>query len=106
MILSIKERLVLNMIMEQQAGRFDALKLIRKLREDLSFSEVEIKEINLRSEDGVGFKWDKETAKDIDIGEVVLNMIRKQFQKLDREERLMEDHMDIFTRFVEPVGTA
>lgn len=101
MVLSIKERLVLSMIMEQQAGRFDALKLIRKLREDLSFSEDEIKEINLRSEDGVGFKWDKESPKDILIGDVVMSVIKKQFQKLDREERLMEDHMDIYAKFVD-----
>jgi len=101
MILSIKERLVLNMVMEQQAGRFDTLKLIRKLREDLSFSEPEIKEINLRSEDGAGFRWDKEVEKDIPIGDVVMAAIKKQFQKLDREERLMEDHMDIYTKFME-----
>jgi len=105
MILSIKERLVLSMIMEQQAGRFDALKLIRKFREDLSFSEEEIKEINLRSEDGVGFRWDtdKEVQKDIPINEVVQDMIKKQFQKLDREERLMEDHLDIYGKFVKEV---
>lgn len=100
MILSIKERLVLNMIMEPQAGRYDALKLIRKLREDLSFSEIEIKDINLRSEDGAGFRWDKEVQKDIDIGEVVVAMIKKQFQKLDKEERLHEDHLEIYQKFV------
>ena len=100
MLLSIKERLVLNMIMEQQAGRFDALKLIRKFRENLSFSESEIKEVNLRSEDGIGFKWDKELQKDVEIGDIVSNMIKKQFQKLDREERLFEDHLDIYAKFV------
>jgi len=100
MILSTKERLVLSMIMEPQAGRFDALKLIRKFRENLSFSESEIKEINLRSEDGVGYKWDKEVQKDVEIGDVVSNMIKKQFQKLDREERLFEDHMAIYEKFV------
>ena len=99
MILTIKERLVLNMVMEQQSGRYDALKLIRKLREDLSFSESEIKEINLRNEDK-GFIWDKEIEKDIPIGEVVMGIIKKQFQKLDREERLMEDHLDIYAKFV------
>lgn len=101
MILSIKERLILNMIMEQQAGRFDTLKLIRKFREELSFSEPEIKEINLRSEDGKGFKWDKESPKDVLIGDTVMGAIKKQFQKLDREEKLMEDHMDIYTKFVD-----
>lgn len=106
MILSTKERLVLSMIMEPQAGRFDALKLIRKFREDLSFSQDEIKEINLRAEDGGSFRWDKEIIKDVEIGEVTLNIIRKQFQKLDREERLMEDHLDLFVKFVEPAGTA
>lgn len=100
MLLSIKERLVMNMIMEQQSGRYDALKLIRKFREDLSFSEDEIKEINLRSEDGVGFRWDKEIQKDIPIGDVVVGMIKKQFQKLDKEERLMEDHLEIYQKFV------
>ena len=101
MILSTKERLVLSMIMEQQAGRFDTLKLLRKFREDLSFSEAEIKEINLRTEDGTGFRWDKEAKKDVSIDDIVMDMIRKQFQKLDREEKLMEDHMDLYTKFVE-----
>ena len=101
MILSIKERLVLNMIMEPQSGRYDALKLVRKLREGLSFSEDEIKEVNLRSEDGAGFRWDKEIAKDIEIGEVIMGMLKKQFQKLDTEEKLQEDHMDIYSKFVE-----
>ena len=102
MQLSIKERLVLSMIMEPQAGRYDALKLVRKFREDLSFSETEIKNINLKSEDGQGFKWDNKegTDKDVPINEVVQNIIKKQFEKLDREERLQEDHMPIYEKFV------
>jgi len=100
MILSIKERLVLSMIMEPQAGRYDALKLVRRFREDLSFSEAEIKEVDLQSADGQGFKWSKEVSKDIPINEVVQNIIKKQFEKLDREERLQEGHLDIFTKFV------
>ncbi len=106
MILSTKERLVLSMIMEPQAGRFDALKLIRKFREDLSFSPDEIKDINLRAEENGSFRWDKEITKDVEIGEVTMNIIKKQFQKLDREERLAEDHLDLYLKFVEPAGTA
>ncbi len=106
MILSTKERLVLSMIMEPQAGRFDALKLIRKFREDLSFSPDEIKEINLRAEENGSFRWDKEITKDVEIGEITIGIIRKQFQKLDREERLMEDHLDLYLKFTEPAGTA
>ena len=101
MILSTKERLVLSMIMEPQAGRFDALKLIRKFREDLSFSQDEIKEINLRQEDAGNFRWDKELTKDVDIGEITMGIIKKQFQKLDREERLQEDHLDLFMKFTQ-----
>ena len=102
MILNIKERLVLSMIMEPQAGRFDALKLIRKFREELSFSEEEIKKIDLRIDEGKGYKWDPERSieKDIPVGDVVLNMIKNQFLKLEREERLFEDHLDIYSRFV------
>lgn len=100
MILSIKERLVLNMVMEQQSGRYDTLKLVRKLREDLSFSEDEIKKVSLRTEDG-GFKWDGEIEKDISLSDVMLGVIKKQFEKLDREERLMEDHLEIYGKFME-----
>ena len=101
MILSTKERLVLSMIMEPQAGRFDALKLIRKFREDLSFSQDEIKEINLRAEENGSFRWDKEITKDVDIGEITMGIIKKQFQKLDREERLQEDHLDLYMKFTQ-----
>jgi hypothetical protein len=103
MILSVKERLVLSMIMEQQAGRADVLKLIRKFREDLSFSEAEIRQINLKqNDDGTGFVWDpdKGVEKDVPIGEVAMGVIKKQFQKLDREERLMEEHLDLYAKFV------
>ena len=105
MKLSIKERLVLNMIMEKQAGRYDTLKLLRKFREDLSFTEEEIKDINLQSVDGQGFKWDKELDKDVPIGDTVMGVIKNQFQKLDREERLMEDHMDLYSKFMEAATT-
>lgn len=100
MELKIRERIVLNMIMEPQAGRYDVLKLIRKLREDLSFSESEIKEVNLRAEEGGSFRWDKEFVKDVEIGEVTMGVIKKQFEKLEKEGKLHETHMDIYEKFV------
>lgn len=100
MELKIKDRIVLNMVMEPQAGRYDVLKLVRKLREDLSFSEQEIKEVNLRAEEGGGYRWDKELVKDVEIGEVTMGVIKKQFEKLDKEGRLHETHMDIYEKFV------
>ena len=100
MELKNRERIVLSMILEPQAGRYDVLKLVRKLREDLSFSESEIKEVNLRAEEGGGYRWDKDLVKDVEIGEVTMGVIKKQFEKLEKEGRLHETHMDIYEKFV------
>lgn len=102
MELSVKERLVLSMILEPQAGRYDALKMLRKFREELSFSEDEIKAINLHPEEGLGYKWEpkNEKPKDIEVNDVMLNIIKKQFQKLDKEERLHESHFDLYEKFM------
>ena len=100
MELSTKERIVLNMIMEPQAGRYDTLKIVRKLREDLSFSEEEIKECGLQARDDGGLSWTKTIDKEVAIGEVAMGIIKKQFEKLDKEGKLHETHLDIYEKFV------
>ena len=84
-------------------------------------SQEEAKEINLRLRDdsmdaecpscktkfqipikgGGGYAWDKEVTKDVEINDVISNIIKKQFQKLDREERLQEDHLDLYMKFTQ-----
>ena len=68
MELSIKERLLLSGVLPQQ-GNIATLKIVRQLKEDLSFSEEEFKEINLQKSGEDGFRWDKDISKDIQIGE-------------------------------------
>jgi len=100
MELNVKERIVLNMIMEPQSGQYATLKIVRKLREDLSFSEEEIKETGLEGNQDGGLTWKKSITKEIAIGEVAMGLIKKQFEKLDKEGKLHETHMDIYEKFV------
>lgn len=100
MELKIKDRIVLSMIMEPQAGRYDVLKMIRQFREDLSFTAEEIEATNLRNEEKVGYRWDKEISKDVPVGDVLMGIIKKQFEKMEQEGRLHETHLDIYEKFI------
>lgn len=101
MILSVKERLILLSTLPAQ-GDITALKIIRKLREDLSFSEDEHKKLKfIQEQDGV--RWDdkEEMPKDIQIGEKAMDIIVDSLKKLNAQKKLSMDHLDVYERFVE-----
>ena len=101
MKLNIKERLVLLGVMPVE-GNFLTLKIVRQLREDLSFSEEELKQYKFNEEQG-RITWDEsqEQPKDVPIGKEGKRIIRDALEKLDREEKLREDHVSVFEKFVE-----
>ena len=99
---SIKERIVLLFSLPTE-GNITALKIMRKMREDLSFSEEEHKEFKLVIENNKAPTWDYEnqTKKDIPIGEKATDIIKDMLQKLDREQKLTIDHMALWEMFME-----
>lgn len=84
-------------------GSFVSLKIVRKLREDLSFSEEEIKALNMREEDG-NIKWDRAledpSGKEIAIGEKATDLIVEALKKLDREQKLTDQHYSLYEKFI------
>jgi len=114
-----------------QQGDFVALKLVRKLRESLSFSEKEIEQINFKphwrcpqcqkvevsaqvikcENCGVYMQpagqvtWDEEKAKDaikeIHMGRAMHGLCVSTLKKLSDEQKLTEQHMSIYEKFVE-----
>ncbi len=129
MKLEVYERLVLMSILPQEDD-FVTLKLSRKLRESLSFSEKEIADIDFKnhwrcpvcqkvelSPDiikcqtcGVYMKpagqvtWDEEKAtgviKEIHMGAKMASLCASVLKKLNDEKKLQEQHMGLYEKFV------
>jgi len=130
MKLEVFERLMLLNILPQE-GDFTTLKLVRKLREALSFSEKENTEIDFKyhwrcpkcqkveleaqaikcQECGIYMKpagavnWDEEKAKgvikDVHMGDTMLALCKTTLKKLSDEQKLTENHMSLYEKFVE-----
>ena len=105
MLLDIRSRLMLLGILPAE-GDITTVKVIRKLREDLSFSEDEHKKYNIKvtpqDNGNATIDWDetKEEPKDIKIGMKARDVIVTSLEKLNTDKKLTEQHIDLYERFV------
>jgi hypothetical protein len=101
MLLNTKERLILIATLPKE-GDYTTLKIVRKLREDLSFTEEEHKALKFVDDPNGMIHWepsgDKPVA--IDIGEKAKDIITTALRKLDSEKRLTEDHIELYEKFI------
>jgi hypothetical protein len=99
--LTVRERLVLIASLPKE-GDFTTLKLVRKVRETLSFSEEEHKALEFKSLDNGILIWNQknEPVLDFDCGEKVQEIIENALRKLDKEHHLTEDHLSLFEKFL------
>ena len=101
MELSVFDRLILLNILPRE-GDFTTLKIVRKLREDLSFSEDEHKALQFKQEGGqVQWQQAGDVPKDVPIGEKASDIIVEVLKKLDKEKKLQDTHYDLYELFVE-----
>ena len=99
MKLSVLDRLVLLNALPKE-GQVTTLKIVRKLQDDLSFSEEEHKALNFRQEDERLF-WDDLEDKEIEIGEKATDVIKSALRTLNDQGKLHIDAIDIYERFIE-----
>ena len=101
MELSIKERLVLLNVLPSQET-YDNMLVLRELMGELGFNEADHDDIGLTEEDG-NVSWDEKKAvlKEVSIGLVAYDLIKKGFKKLDSEKLITLDLMPTYKRFVE-----
>lgn len=104
MNLTILERiLLLGMLPEK--GNIVTLKIVRNLRDALSFSENEIKELSItQSQDGqISWNAAKEcnAGTEIDIGEKARDIIVDVLQKNNKSESLTDQHISLFDKFID-----
>lgn len=99
--LTIKERLQLLEILPAQ-GDVTTLRIVRSLREELSFSEDEHKTIGFRQE-GNQILWNQDSSliKDVPMGAKAKEVISTSLKKLNEEKQLPMDYLDLYERFVE-----
>jgi hypothetical protein len=101
MELTVKERLVLMQMLPKEAN-FTTLKIMRKLREELSFDEEEHKVLNFKT-DGGRMIWDfnMPVMKDVQVGDMMMELIKSDLKKRDKDSKLTEDQFSLFEKFVE-----
>lgn len=108
MKLAVGERYVLLDILPKE-GSYTTLKIVRKLREALSFSEEDVKAFKLEEiplGDGkINIRWDL-TAPDaeIAIGEKATDIIVRALQELDKQGTLTDREFSLYAKFIEPAA--
>ena len=101
MNLSVKERLVILSILPQEGNRL-TWKVQKKLEDDLGFSEEELKIYKLETLENGMVRWDNngEQEKEIEIGEKANDIIVLALSKLNDQNKLKKDHIDLYDKFV------
>jgi hypothetical protein len=86
-------------------GDFTTLTIIRKLREEMSFSEDDHKVLKFSKNGDSQIRWDADGviqlgAKEVEIGPKATEIIRETLIGLDKAKQLTVDHLDLYERFV------
>lgn len=104
MKLNVFERLNLLSILPRE-GDFITLKILRELREDLSFSEEENAKLDFKQLDDGRVSWNNKVAKDlikdVKIGRKAESIIREELEKLNSQKKLKDIHLELYEKFVE-----
>ena len=99
MLLKVLERVTLLGVLPE-SGDFLTLKIVRQLRENLSFNEDEIKALSIKTADG-RITWNAEVdeGKDVEIGEKATDVVVDCLKKLDKEKKLTQQHYSLYEKF-------
>ena len=99
MELTVSERLVLLGILPKE-GDFTTLKIIRQLREELSFDEAENAEIGFVTDEPGRIQWSNEIIKPLPIGEKATDTIVACLKKLNDDKKLTDQHFSLYEKFI------
>lgn len=99
MELSIMERLlILNLDTLPKVGSILTMKIKQQLINDVSFNEDEIKDYNIRQEDG-NVKWNQNApSKEVEIGEQASKLL---IEALDNSKNLNELYIPLYDKMKE-----
>lgn len=92
------DRVVLLDILPQM-GDITTVRIVRSLREELSFTEAEHVKFGIKALDG-RVSWKTSAAKEIEIGPKAREVIVNSFKWLDGQKKLTLVHLEMYERFV------
>jgi len=100
MKLSVLERLLIQNLLPEK-GSFTNLKLVRVAREVLSFDDAENKVLEFK-QDGEQLLWAPDVIGDreIELGEIITEMIKKELKSLDEKEELTPQQFTLYEKFI------
>lgn len=97
--LNVVERMLLSSILPAK-GTFQTLKLLRVLKEALSFTEEENKELQFKQE-GDKIHWQENHKEwDFEIGDTMNEIIVKTLKEMDEKEELTDDFYTLYEKFI------
>lgn len=96
---NVKDRIVLLNVLPAE-GQLTTIRLLRELREALSFTEVEHVEYKMREDEGRIF-WDSDGEKDVPVGPKALAIILDAFDALDKSGKFKDEMLDTYEKFQE-----
>ena len=102
MKLTMRDRFVLLNILPPE-GDIATIKIVHRLRQDLAPTEKEFKDYKITQNEGQ-VMWDdaiekKKGPQEKNIGPKAFVMIEEAFEKLNKEKKLTEGHLDTYIRF-------
>lgn len=105
MELKVNERLMIMKLLPKEAN-FITLKLINQLMENLSFSQEEIEEYQIKQtkkDNQIFTTWNENNkkGKEIKIEHTIKKMIREKLEELDEKGKLTNEHLDLCYLFLE-----
>lgn len=99
MILNIPERVVLFGLL-QQKGNIVTMKLVSELRNNLLFSEDEIREAGIKiNEENGTVTWVKNIERDIYIPDIIKEDIKKKLKEMSEQGEITLDMVSICDKF-------
>lgn len=102
--LTVLERVVLPPLLPQK-GTYFMLRERRKLLEDLSFSEEEVKALGLRDGPNGSVAWDRSGeaevgSKTVRIPDSILALVQDALKDLDTKGQLHIDHLTLYVKLL------
>lgn len=101
--LTVKQRIDLQSVLPQQ-GDFLSIKMIRVLRESLSFTQKEHESLKLTRHPNGSVEWDakagEKCTKEVEIPETIVTIIKETLEKLNTAKQITEAHLDFYEMFM------
>ena len=102
--LTVKQRIDLQSILPP-TGDFLTIKMIRVLRESLSFTQKEHKLLEFVHHPNGSIEWDAKTAKkcikEFEIPETIVSVVKEVLEKLEAQKQITEAHLDFYEMFMD-----